>query len=93
VTLAHIFDKLGLMGKEHLTIEVDADLMERLRKAGVDPQAYVERLLARSMLANESDAEREARHAALRAEMKQGTEAYEAFIEEHGLWSDGLRQF
>jgi hypothetical protein len=45
------------------------------------------------MLANESDAEREARHAALRAEMKQGTEAYEAFIEEHGLWSDGLRQF
>jgi post-segregation antitoxin (ccd killing protein) len=81
------------MGKEHLTIEVDAELIDRLRKAGIDPQAYVERLLTRSMLANETDAEREARHTALRAEMKDGMDAYDAFIEEHGLWSDGLRQF
>jgi post-segregation antitoxin (ccd killing protein) len=80
------------MGKEHLTIEVDAELIERLRKAGIDPQAYIERLLARSMLANETEAEREARHAALRAEMREGMEAYDAFIEEYGLWSDGLRQ-
>lgn len=81
------------MGKEHLTIEIDADLMDRLRKSGADPQAYVERLLARSMLANETDAEREARHAALRAEMRQGMEAYERLIEEAGDWSAGLRVF
>ena len=84
---------IEFMGKEHLTIEVDGELMERLRKAGVDPQAYVERLLTRNALANESDAEREARHAALRAEMRQGTEAYERLMEEAGDWSAGLRQF
>jgi hypothetical protein len=81
------------MGKEHLTIEIDAELMDRLRSAGVDPQAYVERLLKRSVLASESDAEREARHAALRDEMRQGTEAYEQLIEEVGDWSAGLRVF
>jgi hypothetical protein len=81
------------MGKEHLTIEVDAELMDRLRSAGVEPQAYVERLLKRNMLANELDAEREARHAALRAEMRQGMEAYERLMDEVGDWSAGLRVF
>jgi hypothetical protein len=81
------------MGKEHLTIEVDAELMDRLRRAGIDPQVYIERLLARSMLANETDAERETRHAALRAEMKPGMDAYERLIEEAGDWSAGLRVF
>ena len=35
------------MGKEQLTIEVDADLVRRLRDAGVDPSSYVHSLLSR----------------------------------------------
>lgn len=81
------------MGKEHLTIEVDADLMDRLRKAGIDPQAYVERLLRRTALAGESEAEREARHSELRAEMQPGIDAYERLIDEVGDWSADLRTF
>ena len=81
------------MGKERLTIEVDAALMERIRQAGVDPQAHVERLLHRGALSGESESERSARWAILRAEMKAGMDAYGAFVERNGLWSDGLRQF
>lgn len=81
------------MGKEQLTIEVDAALMERMREAGVDPQAYVERLLRRGALSGESESERSARWAILRAQMKDGMDAYGAFIERNGLWSEGLRQF
>ncbi|MES1156990.1 MAG: type II toxin-antitoxin system CcdA family antitoxin [Alphaproteobacteria bacterium] len=47
------------MGKERITVEIDAELMERLRAAGVDPQAYVQRLLDRKAAENprQSDAE------------------------------------
>lgn len=81
------------MGKEQLTIEVDHALMQRLRDAGVDPQDFVERLLARADLAHETEAERQARWARLRAEEADSMTAYDAFIEREGLWSDGLRVF
>jgi post-segregation antitoxin (ccd killing protein) len=81
------------MGKEKLTIEVDAALMERLRNAGVDPHAYVERLIARANLSQESDAQRQERWAQLRAEEAEGLNAYDELIEREGLWSDGLRVF
>lgn len=81
------------MGKERVTVEVDQDIMDRLRKAGLDPQTYLERMLRHKALASETNSQREAREAALRAECQPGIDAYDAFIEEHGLWSDGLRQF
>jgi len=81
------------MGKERLTIEIDSDLMDRLRAAGVDPQAHVERMLRRQAFAGESQAEREARWAAWRDAHKGELDSYDRFIEEHGLWSDGLRTF
>ena len=81
------------MGKERLTIEIDSELMERLRAAGVDPQAYLERLLARQAANQETAEQRAAREGALRAEMQQGLDDYDAFIAKYGLWSDNLRQF
>jgi post-segregation antitoxin (ccd killing protein) len=81
------------MGKERLTIEIDSDLMDRLRAAGVDPQAYLERTLRRMAFSGETQAEREARWARLRAEMQPGIDAYDSFVEKNGLWSDGLRLF
>ena len=80
------------MGKERLTVEIDSELMDRLRSAGVDPQAYVERVLRRKTLENETPEQREARWAELRQEMKAGIDDYDAFIAKHGLWSDGLRE-
>jgi post-segregation antitoxin (ccd killing protein) len=81
------------MGKEQLTIEVDHALMQRLRDAGIDPQDYVERLLARADVMHETESERQARWARLCAEEAEGMNAYDAFIEREGLWSDGLRAF
>jgi post-segregation antitoxin (ccd killing protein) len=81
------------MGKEELTIEVDADLLAQLRAAGVDPQAHVERILRRHGLANLSVAEREARREAWRKQHRDELGSYDHFIEENGLWSDGLRAF
>lgn len=81
------------MGKEVLTLEVDAELMDKVRAAGLDPQTYVARLLEREAAKQESATERAARHTALRAELQPGLDAYDAFIERHGLWSDGLRPF
>jgi hypothetical protein len=81
------------MGKEQLTIEVDADLMQRLRAAGFDPVGHIERLLARDAVARETAEQRATRQAALRAEMQPGLDAYDALIEEVGDWSAGLRVF
>lgn len=81
------------MGKERPTIEVDADLMERLRAAGLNPASYIERLLAREAIARETPEQKAARQAALRAEMQPGLDAYDALIEEVGDWSAGLRVF
>jgi len=81
------------MTKERLTIEIDADLMDRLRAAGLDPAQYAERVLARNIIAGESEAERAAREEALRAEMRAGLEAYDRLFDEVGDWSADLRTF
>ena len=46
------------MGKEEITIEVDAALMARLRAEGVDPQTYVARLANRRLANPAESAER-----------------------------------
>jgi post-segregation antitoxin (ccd killing protein) len=83
------------MGKERITldVEIDAELMKRIEASGLTVAAYVERLLRRNTLLHESTEQREARWAAWRTEHKAELDAYNAFIEEHGLWNDGLRLF
>lgn len=81
------------MGKEQLTIEVDAALMEQLRSAGVDPQAYVQQVLARQAATAESESARALRAAALRAENQAGLDAYDRIMDEIGDWSAELRTF
>ncbi|MBI1250863.1 MAG: hypothetical protein GC189_05265 [Alphaproteobacteria bacterium] len=77
------------MGKEKLTVEIDSDLMARLRAAGVDPQAYVQRLMDRKAAdrtsATAKQAEREAWRRAHDAELA----SYDAYIDKHGLWCEG----
>jgi hypothetical protein len=81
------------MTKERLTVEIDAELVERLRAACIDPQAYIESLLRRAGAVGESPAQKAEREKALREEMAPGLKAYDDLIEKYGLWSDGLRQF
>ena len=81
------------MGKEKITVEIDAALMEKLRAAGLDPIQHVERLLARQAVERETPAERIARQEALRREMQPGLDAYDALIAEIGDWNADLRTF
>lgn len=81
------------MGKEVVTLEIDAELMEQLRASGVDPAAYLERLLKRKALSGEMSDKRQARAVAWRKEHQAELDSYDRFIKENGIWSDGLRQF
>ncbi|MGE0828585.1 MAG: type II toxin-antitoxin system CcdA family antitoxin [Hyphomonadaceae bacterium] len=77
------------MGAERVKIELDAELIGRLRAAGVDPQAYLERLLRRKILESETPESQKARWNDWRVENQAELESYDAFIIEHGLWSEG----
>lgn len=81
------------MGKVTLSVEIDQALYDRLVLAGVDPQAYLARLLRHKEHMAISPTEREARAAAWRGEHAGELESYDRFVEENGLWSDGLRTF
>lgn len=81
------------MGTESLTIEIDTELMARLRAAGVDPKAYAERVFRSKLAQQESADQRASRAETWRAEHRDELESYDAFVREHGLWSDGLRLF
>lgn len=81
------------MGKERLTIEVDADWLARVRQLGIDPQAQIERMLKRSAMPHEDIAAAAARQAKLRAEVQPGLDAYDRLINEIGDWSADLRAF
>ena len=76
------------MGKEQITIEVDAELMARLRAEGVDPQAYVERL-ANRRLANPTESSERLRQWC--RENREWIDSYSAEIEARGVFSDGVR--
>lgn len=81
------------MGKEEVTLEVDAALMSRLREAGVEPSAYFKQIFARQEAAAESAAARAERIDALRTEMKAGLDAYDELVEQGSDWSAELRTF
>lgn len=81
------------MTRERLTIEIDTDLMARLRAASIDPIQYAERILAQSLIAKETPTERVAREQELRTEMQAGLNAHERLFDEAGDWSADLRVF
>ena len=78
------------MGKEILTVELDAELMERLRAQGIEPAEYLQRMLERGSALWESLAEREARATAWREENAAEIEAHRKFIVEHGIWCEDI---
>ena len=59
----------------------------------MDPQAYVQQVLARQAATAESESARALRAAALRAENQAGLDAYDRIMDEIGDWSAELRTF
>ena len=70
-------------------ISIDPDTLAILRENGIDPEVYLKRQaeLAAERPTPEAVAKLAAEKEALRPEI----EAYNAFIDEHGVWSDGYR--
>ena len=71
--------------KTRTNVSLDADLMQEARALGVNLSALLEERLREEVAAR--------RQAAWRAENRGAIADANAYIEKHGLWSDGLLQF
>jgi antitoxin CcdA len=77
---------------ERVTIELDAESIAAAEAAGIDlSQLLVEAL--RRRLPNLHAAERAELDRRWQEENRQAIEAYNEMIEEHGLFSEGMRTF
>ncbi len=79
------------MGKEQVTVEIDSDLMERLRAAGVDPQVYIQRLMDRKAAEGRSDAERREADRRWAEENREAIAEYNAQVEARGTFASRQR--
>ncbi|HVY86707.1 MAG TPA: type II toxin-antitoxin system CcdA family antitoxin [Caulobacterales bacterium] len=70
-------------------IAINPDLLAFLRENGVDPQVYLKRQA--ELRAMTRSPEEEAKLAEEQERLRPEIESYNRYIEEHGLWSDGLR--
>ena len=76
---------------ERVTVELDPDVLARARAAGIDLSEALARAIRRELpLASD-----ERKHAAEEwyKENKEAVDAYNKYVEEHGLFSDGQRMF
>lgn len=71
--------------KRPVTVAIDANIVAAAEALGLDVSAELERALA--ALARQRAAE------LWQAENREAIEEHNRFVERHGLWSDGLRQF
>jgi antitoxin CcdA len=71
--------------KKATNLSVNADLLARARDSGINLSATLEQALV--------DALRRRRREAWLRDNHQAIEAYNAHVEEHGVFSDGLRSF
>lgn len=76
---------------ERVTVELDAETLARARAAGLDLSETLTRALHRLLPLSDSERKRAADE--WYAENKEAVDAYNEYIEKHGLWSDGQRMF
>jgi antitoxin CcdA len=77
---------------ERVTLEVDSETLKRAREAGVDLSDLLTRALRRELTCL-SDAERQRIAQQWYEQNKEAVDASNAYVEKHGLWSDGQRMF
>lgn len=79
------------MSKERVTVEIDSELMDRLRAAGVDPQAYLESVLARKTSTQRSADDQAVLDAAWAEENREAIEEYNAQVARIGTFASRQR--
>jgi antitoxin CcdA len=75
---------------ERVTVEVDSEALAAARAAGIDLSQLLSEALRRR-LPNLNAAAREEEALKWYEENKEAVDAYNRLIEEHGLFSDGIR--
>jgi post-segregation antitoxin (ccd killing protein) len=78
---------------ERVTVEIDSETLKRARAAGLDLSDVLTRALRRTLPPQKTEAERKREADAWYAENKAEVDWYNAFIAEHGLFSDSTRKF
>ena len=71
--------------KRATNVSIRSDLLDAAREAGVNLSATLERALTEELAA--------ARRARWREENRESIAAYNEYVEEHGVFSDGVRAF
>jgi antitoxin CcdA len=75
----------GRSRKKATNLSIDADLLAAARKLKINLSRTFEMALAEKVRALQREA--------WLAENREAIEAHNRFVERHGVWSDGLRQF
>lgn len=78
---------------ERVTIELDAEMLARARAAGLDLSELLTRAVRRVLPPPTSEEERKRSAEQWYAENKEAVDAYNEYVEKHGLFSDGMRTF
>jgi antitoxin CcdA len=79
---------------EPVTVELDSETLARARAAGLDLSVELKRALHRILPPPKlSDEERKRAADQWYAENKDAVDAYNEYVEKHGLFSDGMRTF
>ena len=78
---------------ERVTVELDAETLRRAREAGLDLSAELTRQLRRVLPPRLSEEERKREAEQWYLENKEAVDAYNEYVEKHGLFSDGIRTF
>lgn len=71
--------------KRATNVSIRSDLLEAAREAGVNLSATLERALTEELAA--------ARRARWREDNREAIAAYNEYVEDHGVFSDGVRAF
>jgi antitoxin CcdA len=78
---------------ERVTVELDAETLARAREAGLDLSELLTRAVRRVLPPPTSEEERKRAAEQWYAENKEAVDAYNEYVEKHGLFSDGMRTF
>lgn len=74
-------------------VEIDSETLAAASEAGLDLSEELTRALRRKLPPLESEAERQRAAQQWYEENKEAVDSYNRFVDEHGLFSNGVRKF
>jgi antitoxin CcdA len=79
--------------RKKISVEIDSETLDAAAAAGLDLSQELTRALWRKLPPLQSEAERKRAAQQWYEENKEAVDAYNRLVEEHGLFSDGVRKF